>query len=483
MQVEKESHLHHELRAKSFVQSRGWKIGKIYRLEAMSGKSIMNYPETKRMLHDIKSGAITGLVFSKIARLARNTKELIEISEIFQEYGADLISMDMSIDTSTSIGRHFFRQMSSMAEWEREMIAERISASVRTRAELGKHIGGQAPFGYRYVDKRLEPDPKEAPILKLMFELFLKYKRKKTVATALNEQGFRTKRGNKFTDSTVKRLLKNPVAKGVQVMNTRYSNTSKPNQKKPKEEWIFHEVEPIVHEDLWEEVNKIIDSQQKSHKQVLNTKVHLFTGFIHCHCGSRMYTRYNSENYVCHSSCGNRIRKDDLEEIFRSELHSYTVSEKRVKEYFKKLKSSVRDKKKQLASLKEDKRKLTLHLEQILLLHTEGKIATEAFDTYHQKPYEQLQQIEQSIHELENDVTLNQKTEDSTSEILSQAKNLFAEWNTFNDNQKREIIETITDKIIVGEKEIDIRLFKLLPEYQTPLPMNCEQMGNTSNIE
>tara|TARA_A100001015_G_C14690543_1_gene594284 strand:- start:91 stop:681 length:591 start_codon:yes stop_codon:yes gene_type:complete len=196
-----------------------------------------------------------------------------------------------------------------------------------------------------------------------------------------------------------------------------------------------------------------------------------------------MYTRYNSENYVCHSSCGNRIRKDDLEEIFRSELHSYTVSEKRVKEYFKKLKSSVRDKKKQLASLKEDKRKLTLHLEQILLLHTEGKIATEAFDTYHQKPYEQLQQIEQSIHELENDVTLNQKTEDSTSEILSQAKNLFAEWNTFNDNQKREIIETITDKIIVGEKEIDIRLFKLLPEYQTPLPMNCEQMGNTSNIE
>ena len=69
MQVERESHVHHEMRAKSFVKSRDWKIAKIYRLEALSGKSVMGYDETQRMLADIKSGKITGLVFSKIARL------------------------------------------------------------------------------------------------------------------------------------------------------------------------------------------------------------------------------------------------------------------------------------------------------------------------------------------------------------------------------------------------------------------------------
>jgi len=467
MQVDKESHLHHEMRAKSFVKSRDWKIGKIYRLEALSGKSIMGYEQTKQMLQDIKTGAITGLVFSKIARLARNTKELIEISEIFQKHGADLISMDMSIDTSTSIGRHFFRQMSSMAEWEREMISERISASIITRAELGKHIGGQAPYGFMYKNKKITPHPEEAPILKLMYELFLEHKRKKTVANILNEKGYRTKRGNKFTDSTVKRLLKNTIAKGIHIMNTRYSSNTKPNKFKPKEEWVFHEVEPVVSEELWESVNRIIEAQKRSHKQILNTKVHLFTGFVFCECGARMYTRYNSENYVCHKSCGNLIRKDDIEEIFRNELHSYTVSEDRVDSYFKRLKVILKDRQKQLQKLRREKDKLDKQIESILLLHAEGKIATEAFHTYHQKPYEQIQQVEASISELERDISFDNVAEKSTNEVLELARNLFEKWEHLTHEQKREVIETITEKIIIGKEEIDINLYKILPDSES----------------
>jgi len=466
MQVDRESHVHHEIRAKSFVKSRDWKIGKIYRLEAMSGKSIMGYDETQSMLSDIRSGAITGLVFSKIARLARNTKELIEISEVFQEYSADLISMDMSIDTSTPIGRHFFRSMSSMAEWERDMISDRVSSSVITRAQLGKHLGGQAPFGFKYVGKKLVVDPDEAPIRKLMFELFLEHKRKKTVARLLNEKGHRTRRGNKFTDSTVKRLLTDTVAKGLQIMNRRYSNSEKPNQLKPKEEWFFHQVEPIVSEELWNAVNNIITSQKKNHTQVLNTKIHLFTGFVFCICGSRMYTRYNSENYVCHASCGNKIRKNDLEEIFRNELHNYTVSEDKVDDYFKRLKVILKDREKELLRLRKEKEKLDKHIEKILILHTEGKIKTEAFHTYHHKPYEQIQQVDAQIQELEQDVSLNSLAEKSTNEVLELARNLFEKWNTLSHEQKREVIETITEKIIISKDEIDIHLYKILPDSQ-----------------
>jgi len=467
MQVERESHVHHEMRAKSFVKSRDWEIGKIYRLEALSGKSVLGYEETKRMLADIRSGAITGLVFSKIARLARNTKELIEISEVFQKHNADLISMDMSIDTSTSIGRHFFRQMSSMAEWEREMIAERISASVVTRAELGKQLGGQAPFGYKYENKKLVVDPDEAPIRKLMFELFLEHKRKKTVARILNEKGHRTSKGNKFTDSTVKRLLSDPVAKGLHVMNRRFSSSEKPNQFKPKDQWVFHQVEPIVTEEVWDAVNHIITSQKKNHTQVLNTKVHLFTGFVYCACGSRMYTRYNSENYLCHSHCGNRIRKDDLEEIFRSELHNYTVSDDKVEDYFKRLKVILKDREKELLTLRKEKEKLDKHIEKILMLHTEGKIKTEAFHSYHQKPYEQLQQIDAQIQELERDISMSSIAKKSTNEVLELAKNLFEKWNTLSHEQKREVIETITEKIIVGKDDININLYKILPDSQS----------------
>ncbi len=58
------------------------------------------YPETKSMLEDIRSGHISALIFSKLARLARNTKELLEFAEIFRECNADLISLAESIDTS-----------------------------------------------------------------------------------------------------------------------------------------------------------------------------------------------------------------------------------------------------------------------------------------------------------------------------------------------------------------------------------------------
>jgi DNA invertase Pin-like site-specific DNA recombinase len=467
MQVQKESHVHHEMRAKAFVKSRNWKIGKTYRLKAMSGMSIMDYPETKQMMHDIKTGVISGLVFTKIARLARNTGELIELSKLFREHNADLISMDMSIDTSTPIGRHFFRQMSSMAEWEREMIADRIAGSIAVRAELGKHIGGQSPFGFRYVNKKLTTDPDEAPIRKLMFELFLKHKRKKTVANILNEHGHRTRKGNKFTDSTVKRLLTDPVAKGLHIMNRRYSSSSKPNKFKPKEEWYFHEVESIVTEEVWNKVNDIITSQKKNHTKVLNTKVHLFTGFVFCQCGARMYTRYNSENYVCQSSCGNRIRKDDLEEIFRSELHNYTVSKDKVDDYFKRLKVVLKDREKEVGKLKKDKEKLDAKIESLLVLHAEGKIPTESFHTYHQKPYEQMIQIEERILELQQDISLSNNSQVTTNEVLELAKNLFEKWVHLGHQEKREIIETIAEKIIVSSNEIDIHLYKILPNNES----------------
>lgn len=475
-QVETESHIHHEIRAKSFVQSRDWKVKKIYRLEAMSGKSIMSYPETKRMLHDIRNGVISGLVFSKIARLARNTKELIEISEIFREYDADLISMDMSIDTSTPIGRHFFRQMSSMAEWEREMIIDRVKSSVKTRAQLGKHVGGQPPLGYQYVDKKLVVRPDEVPLCKLIFELFLENKRKRTTARILNERGYRTRSGSKFSHATIKRILTDPVYKGLHRMN--YSKMENGKRViKPKEEWIFHKVEAIISEQMWDAVDHIIQKQLKAYVQPLNTKVHLFTGFVYCSCGGKMVTRNNSKNYICLNKCGNRIHKEDLEEVFKSELQAYTVSKKNVESYFGQLKSIVSDKQRELETLQKEKRKVERTIENLLKLHQEGQIETTAFNDYHQKPYEQLTQLQESIAEIEGEISGFSSQENVTQLILEEAKNLYEKWDTLSHQQKRNIIEIITENIIVGEQEITINLYKILPDQEASPFFELETNG------
>src|SRR3970282_1024339 len=76
-QAKGESPEHHERRAKYYAESKGWQVREGYHREAVSGKSVIGLPETQKMLGHIKSGHITALIFSKLARLARNTRELL----------------------------------------------------------------------------------------------------------------------------------------------------------------------------------------------------------------------------------------------------------------------------------------------------------------------------------------------------------------------------------------------------------------------
>ena len=82
-QAKGDSPEHHEKRARYYAESKGWQVREVYHLEAFSGKTVMGHPETERMLKDLKSGHISGLIFSKLARLARNTRELLDFADIF----------------------------------------------------------------------------------------------------------------------------------------------------------------------------------------------------------------------------------------------------------------------------------------------------------------------------------------------------------------------------------------------------------------
>ncbi|REE80699.1 site-specific DNA recombinase [Lutibacter oceani] len=477
-QAKGESPEHHKERAYMYAKLKGWEVKEVYNLAGVSGKSVMDHPEAQRMIEDIKLGKISGLIFSKIARLARNTRQLLEFSEIFRNYNADLISIYENIDTSSPAGRLFYTIISAMAEWEREEIASRVKASIEIRAKLGKKLGGQAQFGFKWKGDELVLNTEEAPIRKKMYELFLEIGRNTSVATKLNEMGYRTRSGAKFSRGVIKRWLRDPISKGLRRANYSEQNSiTKATQFKPREEWIFHECPRIVSDDLWQKVNDILDKQDSNRQPILNRKVHLFTNYIFCHCGNRMNVRSRLTHYKCTSNdCNHKIRREDLEEAFKSRLIEFLNNKRELKKYFKQSENQLKSKNIELEILKKKQNEIQSEIKSILDLHLKGQIPTEAFEEYHKKPYEQSQQLKEHIIKLENEITNDTIHKKSTDFIIKNSKNIYEKWSTYKRDKKREIIDAVIENIVIGENEINFNLKRILPKRQfSELGENGEQ--------
>jgi site-specific DNA recombinase len=456
-QAKGESPEHHERRARFYAESKGWQVKEVYHLEAVSGKSVMGHAETERMLQDVRSGHITGLIFSKLARLARNTRELLEFADIFREHDADLISLHESIDTSTPPGRFFYTVIAAMAEWEREEIAERVAASVPIRAKLGKPLGGAAPFGYRWENRQLIPDLQEAPIRKLMYELFLEHRRKKTVARLLNEMGHRTRNGSKFTDTTVERLLRDPTAKGVRRAN--YTRTEGDNKKwvlKPEKDWVWLPVEPIITEELWARCNAILDDR-KNGRRPSKKPVHLFTGVVYCHCGQKMYVPSNTPKYVCYE-CRNKIPLGDLEAVFQEQLKNFFLSPTEVARYMEEADKTIKEKRELLESLEKEKRETRQAMDKVMRLYLDDKISKEGFGVEYGPLERRLKQLEDEIPRLQGETDFLKIQHLSSDQIFHEAQDLYTRWETLEQEEKRKIVENTVEKIVVGKDDVAIDL-------------------------
>ncbi len=455
-QAQGESPEHHEQRAREYAKFQGWTVKEVYDLAGVSGKTVMDHPETKRMLSDIKSGRVTGLIFSKLARLARNTKELLEFSDIFREHNTDMISLQEKIDTSSPAGRLFYTMIAALSQWEREEIADRVKASIKIRAKLGKSLGGAAPFGYMWKDNKLVVNPAEAPVRKRMYELFATEKRKKSVARLLNEAGYRTRKGARFTDTTVTRLIQDTTAKGTYRSNHTFRNGKGKLLAKPEAEWVSSPVEAIVTEELWQQCNTIMAGREDKRPQGPKP-VHPFAGLLFCGCGQKMYVFSRSPKYVC-PKCRSKIPIEDIEAIFREELKDFFVSKDKVKAHLAKADEHLAGRKDQLAAHSKQLEKVRAEMRKVYQLFQADQITPDGFGKLYRPLEDQERALAAELPKLQGEVDALEVRQISTDEVAAEASNLHLLWPKLSNDEKRRLIESITEKIVVDRDEIDITL-------------------------
>jgi len=262
-----------ESKIMSFIASQDkMEVFKVYSDQGYTGANT-DRPALKNMLADIQQGKIDIVISYKIDRLTRSPKDFYQLIEIFERYEVSFLSITERFDTSTPSGRLLRNIMLTFAQFERELISERIRDKILEKARKGMWSCGRAPFGYKKEDKKLVIEPREAGMVRMIFEDFIASHSIFAIYKKLKENKMFNRSGLPVSKTALDSILKGVVHAGmIEHKGTIYQG--------------LHE--PIVSKELFDEIQNI----RKDHirpKKMTTYNFSLFPGLIRCkECGSVM---------------------------------------------------------------------------------------------------------------------------------------------------------------------------------------------------
>jgi site-specific DNA recombinase len=273
----------------------------------------------------------------------------------------------------------------------------------------------------------------------------------------LNERGYRTRRAQLFSGNAIGRMIEDPSAKGLYRANYTASEGSH-SDLKPEEQWVWTAVEPIVSEELWERCNNILAAQEQ--RRPAKRTRYLFAGFAVCECGPKMYVPARSGKYVC-AGCRNKIPVDTLEALFQSELADFLLSPEELDAHHAAASDMLREKQALIDASEAELKKLTTAERELFELYHAGEIAKGDFGRHHKPLSERRRQIEDELPRLEAERDVLKIGMLSREEVLDDAKDLAARWTDLPWEHRRQIVETITDRITIGKEGVEISLLQV----------------------
>jgi DNA invertase Pin-like site-specific DNA recombinase len=211
--------------------------------------STLERPALQRMLRDIEAGQIDVVAVYKIDRLSRSLMHFAKLMEVFDAHGVMFVSITQSFSTTTSMGRLTLNILLSFAQFEREMIGERVRDKIAASKARGMWAGGPVPLGYEVRDRKLGVDEVEAARVRRVFEGFAAIGSATRLVPVLRAEGVLTKTGRPFDKGALYKLLNN---------RTYLGEVTHKGKVYPGEH------QAIVPQELWDRVHAILQESPRS---------------------------------------------------------------------------------------------------------------------------------------------------------------------------------------------------------------------------
>jgi DNA invertase Pin-like site-specific DNA recombinase len=212
-------------------------------------------PALKRLLADIERGLVDVVVVYKIDRLSRSLMDFAKLVDVFDANEVTFVSVTQAFNTTTSMGRLTLNILLSFAQFEREVIGERIRDKFAASRARGMWMGGWAPLGYDISERKLVVNESEAALVRRIFERFVRLGSATKLVAELIGQGVVNKRGKPIDKGFVYKLLNNRLYLGEAI----HKGQSHPG-----------EHDAIIGQDLWAKVHAIL--QESPRKRASNSR-------------------------------------------------------------------------------------------------------------------------------------------------------------------------------------------------------------------
>ncbi len=236
-------------------------------------------PGFQKLMAWVRSKRVDVVVVYKVDRLSRSLPDFAQVMEHFNKQGVGFVSVTQHFSTTDPVGRLTLNMLMSFAEFEREMIAERIRDKIRAARRKGRWTGGNAPLGYRSEKARLLVHEEEAPWVRQIFDWYLEGVSALAISARLNAAALPLKtmqrpRAHPWTKDLVLRILRNRLYLG---------------ELSCQGEFVEAEHPALIEPGVFDRVQRMLEPKVRRDRQASRNPIYLVRGTLRCGlCGCPM---------------------------------------------------------------------------------------------------------------------------------------------------------------------------------------------------